>query len=355
MEYLEILKTYILWSNRAYDYLLFLFIFIGAMIALKLFQFLFLARLRRLAKRTKTDFDDLLISLFSGLRPPFYLFIALYFAGNTLFLSDWLRQTMRVLFFVVIVVEVVQVIIKLFDYFFDKYLARRARQEGAKVLTLSMSNTLKFFVKLLLWMIGILMVLSNLGINVTSIMASLGIGGIAVALAAQNILSDIFSAFSIYFDRPFEIGDYIQCGVDAGTVEKIGLKTTRLRTMQGEELIISNKELTNARVQNFKRMEERRVVIQLGVEYGTDLKLLEQIPNFLENIVVALENVRFDRCFFVKYEDSSLMFELVYFVGSADYVDYLAVNQTINLAIYKKFTEEKIAFAYPSQTVYLKK
>ena len=145
------------------------------------------------------------------------------------------------------------------------------------------------------------MLLSNLGVNVTSIVASLGIGGIAVALAAQNILSDIFSSFSIYFDRPFEIGDYIQLGTDTGTVEKIGSKTTRIRTMQGEELIVSNQELTTARVQNFKRMEERRVAVKLGVEYGTVLEKLEKIPSYLEDIVKAQENVRFDRCFFIEY------------------------------------------------------
>ena len=352
--FLDFLKDYSLWSNTAYEYLMAFIIFVISIIVLKIFQVIILAKLRKLALKTKTDFDDMLIEMFSGVRPPFYILVSLYFALKSLFLSELVEMVIRVLFIVVIVFEVIQAAVKLFEYFLGKYLEKAQKESGKKILTISMVNTLKFFVKLILWSLGTLMILSNLGVNVTSIIAGLGVGGIAIALAAQGILADIFSSFSIYFDRPFEVGDFIQVGTEKGEVEKIGLKTSRLRTPQGEELIISNQELTSARVQNFKRMEKRRISFSLGLTYDTTAEKLEKIPKIIKAIVDKESMAEFDRCFFVTYGDSALVFDIVYYVESPDYIDYLEVNQTINLAIYKKFATEKIDFAYPTQTIVTK-
>ncbi len=349
------LQNNVLWQNSYYDYLMAFLLFLAIILALKVFQIFIVKRLVSLSEKTKNKLDDLLVNVISKIGLPFYVIIGLYFALKDLVVMDMIHTVVEVLFLIIIAYEIVQIVIKVFEYVLDNYLNKRARQEGSRVLTISMVRTLKFFVKLFLWAIAILMVLSNLGINVTSIVAGLGIGGIAVALAAQNILADIFSSFSLYFDRPFEVGDYITIGNDMGTVERIGLKTTRLRTLQGEELIISNQELTSVRVRNFKRMESRRAAVNLGVEYGLSLETLENIPKYLQEIVEKQENVDFGRCYFTQYNDSSLNFELVYFVNSSDYDDYLAANQAINLAIYKKFVKENIPFAYPTQTVYVKK
>jgi small-conductance mechanosensitive channel len=200
-----------------------------------------------------------------------------------------------------------------------------------------------------------MLVLSNLDINISSLVASLGIGGIAVALALQNVLGDMFSSFSIYADKPFRVGDFIVIGKDQGTVEKIGMKTTRIRTLQGEELVVSNKELTSTRVQNFKKMKRRRVLFQLGVVYGTKPEQLESISKIIKEIVDKIDGVDYDRCHFSTYGDFSLNFEVVFYVNSSDYADYMNKKEKANLAIYKRFAEEKIEFAYPTQTIFVNK
>jgi len=209
-------------------------------------------------------------------------------------------------------------------------------------------------VKVIIWAIGGLLVLSNLGVNVTSLIAGLGIGGVAIALALQNILSDLFASFSIYFDKPFEVGDFIVVGANSGTVEKIGIKTTRIRALQGEEVIISNAELTKSRVQNFKKLKERRVVVRPGVLYETKHELLKEIPTLLQKAVDATEKTRFDRANLAEYGDSAIVFELVYYVLSGDYKEYMNLNEKILLAVKEAFDKKGIEFAYPTQTVYVR-
>ena len=210
-------------------------------------------------------------------------------------------------------------------------------------------------IKGVIWGFGILLVLSNLGINISSLLAGLGIGGIAVALALQNILGDLFSAFAIYLDKPFEVGDFIVVGESKGTVEKIGIKTSRLRALQGEELIISNKELTNARIQNFKKMKERRITFRLGVTYETPLEKLKKIPEIIKQIITSFEDTRFERAHFVQFGDFALIFEVVYYMTTPAYIDYLNTQEKINFKIKEIFEKENIEMAYPTQTIFLKK
>jgi len=206
-------------------------------------------------------------------------------------------------------------------------------------------------VKILVWSVGLLLLFSNLGYNVTTILTGLGIGGIAIALAAQNILGDLFNYFVIFFDRPFEVGDFITVDDKKGTVENIGIKTTRIRSITGEQLIIANSNLTGSRIHNFKRLESRRVVFKLGVVYGLPLEKLRMIPGMVREIIEQSSPVRFDRVHFASYGDFSLNFEVVFFVDTPDYNQYMDILQEINFGIYARFAAEKIDFAFPTQTL----
>ncbi|MEM2131509.1 MAG: mechanosensitive ion channel family protein, partial [Candidatus Woesearchaeota archaeon] len=205
------------------------------------------------------------------------------------------------------------------------------------------------------WIIAILTALSNLGVNITSLIAGLGVGGIAVAFALQRILEDIFSSFSIYFDKPFEEGDFITIDNEAGTVEHIGIKSTRIRTLQGEELVISNKEMTTARIHNYKKMSKRRAVFTFGVEYNTDVKKLKKINEIIKNIFDRLEIAELDRSHFKTFGDFSLNYEVVYYINNREIKDYLDTQEKINLMLVEAFKKEKIEFAFPTNTIILKK
>jgi small-conductance mechanosensitive channel len=202
-----------------------------------------------------------------------------------------------------------------------------------------------------IWMLGFLLLFDNLGYNVTTIIAGLGIGGIAIALAAQSILGDLFNYFVIFFDRPFEIGDFITVDDKKGTVEYIGIKTTRLKSLTGEQLVFSNSDLTNSRIHNFKSMEQRRVSFSLGVVYQTSPQLLEKIPTLIKGIIEVQPTVTFDRAHFQKFSPSSLEYEVVYFVETSDYNLYMDLQQKINMEIFKVFAQEDIHFAYPTQSI----
>ena len=195
--------------------------------------------------------------------------------------------------------------------------------------------------------------MDNLGIKISALVAGLGIGGIAIALAAQTVLGDLFSCFIIFFDRPFVIGDFIVIGEFKGTVDHVGLKTTRLISLGGEQLIFSNTDLTNSRIRNYKRMDRRRIVFQLGVTYQTTLMQLKKIPQIIEEIITQIPDATFDRTHFASYGDFSLNFEIVYYVNDRDYNKYMVIQQEINFKIKEAFEKEGIEFAYPTQTVFL--
>ncbi len=208
--------------------------------------------------------------------------------------------------------------------------------------------------KFALWVIAVLFILSNLNINITSFIAGLGIGGVAIAFALQSILSDLFSSFAIYFDKPFVVGDFINFNDQSGVVEKIGIKTTRLKSLSGEEIVVSNKDLTSSVIKNFKRMKERRVVFTFGVTYKTSTNKLRKIPKIIENIIKEIEMAREDRVHFKELGEFSLNFEVSFYVESSNYLEYMNVRQEINLKITEAFSKEKIEFAFPTRTIYSK-
>jgi small-conductance mechanosensitive channel len=217
-------------------------------------------------------------------------------------------------------------------------------------------NTIIPILKMIVWVIGIIFFLDNIGFEISTIVAGLGIGGVAVAFGAQAVLGDLFSYLAILFDKPFEPGDFIIVGDNyLGAIEKVGIKTTRIRSLGGEQVIFSNTDLTNSRIRNYKRMYKRRVVFKFGVEYSTPLEKLKQIPEIVKNIINNIEDTEFDRSHFYQYGDFSLNFENVYYIWSNDYNKYMDIQQEINFELKKKFEELKIVFAFPTQTLFVKK
>jgi small-conductance mechanosensitive channel len=244
----------------------------------------------------------------------------------------------------------VRFIISILEYTLGNYLAKsRGEEEGKKL------KPLLSFLNFLVWIIGALLLLDNLGFNISTLIAGLGITGIAVALAAQALLGDLFSYFVIFFDKPFEIGDYVVFENNSGNIEKIGIKTTRIRSLSGEQLIVSNSKLTNTTLHNFKRMEKRRIAFTIGVTHQTNPEQLNNIPQLVKEIILKNELVEFDRGHFKSFEDSSLCFEFVYYILSPDYSVYMNIQQKINFDIYEEFNKRGTVFAYPTQTIYVNK
>ncbi len=281
-----------------------------------------------------------------------FLIIVAIYAGTTLLtLPD---QVHRLVTSVFIVALFVQLAIWA-DCVAGAVLAWRlapVRGKGRSAMRNALS-LIQFIVRVAVWSIALLLIFQNLGFDITALIAGLGVGGIAVALAAQSVLGDLFSSLAIVLDRPFEVGDFIVFGDQMGTVEKIGIKTTRIRALSGEQIAVSNSDLVKTRVHNFKRMKERRVVLVLGVTYDTPADKLERIPSMVTGIIEKQEEVRFERAHFRSFGNSALEFEIVYWVLDADYTIYMDKQQAINFAIFRAFEDEGIEFAFPSQTLYV--
>jgi small-conductance mechanosensitive channel len=214
-------------------------------------------------------------------------------------------------------------------------------------------KVLSVALRLALWSVIVLLALQNLGVDVTALVATLGVGGVAVALAAQGILGDVFASIFMVIDKPFVLGDFLIVGDFLGSVEDIGMRTTRIRSLSGEQLIFSNNDLLRTRIRNYGRMYERRVVFSLGVTYQTPRTKLEAIPGIIREAIEAQDKTRFDRAHFQKYGDFALVFESVYYVLEPDYTLYMDIQQAINLRVHRRFEEEGIEFAYPTQTLFV--
>lgn len=338
-------------GNRILDYCISILLFFAVILAINIIQRLVINRLKKWAKKTATTLDDFIIGLVQDIAVPLAYFGAFYIGVKPLFLPGVLRKGIDVLAIAVLTFCVARLASVFITYSLDIYLSKRGGEESVKR---SLTGILRV-AKLIVWSLAIVFFLDNLGFRISAVIAGLGIGGVAVALAAQAVLGDLFSYFAILFDRPFEIGDFIIINDYLGAVEHVGIKTTRIRSLGGEQLIFSNTDLTNSRVRNYKRMEKRRVVFKIGVVYQTPLKQLQEIPGIIENIIKNTKDTAFDRAHFFSYGDFSLIFEIVYYVMGADYNKYMDTQQQINFAIKKEFEERHIEFAYPTQTLYINK
>ncbi len=354
MQLITYLQSTSLWGNSLWQILMALITAFVVFAVLQLFQVLVIKRLQSLAKKTTTDLDDILIDCVSALRPPLYFFIALFVGYRFITFSDMLSNILGIILVAIIAVEVLMLVNRLGNRLIERQVGK-GKDVREKTQTRAMLRLMKGIGMMVLWVVVILMLLSNYGVNVSSFIASLGIGGLAVALALQNVLSDLFSAFAIYIDKPFQPGDFIVVGSESGTVQRVGMKSTRIKSLQGEELVISNNEMMSARIQNFKKMEKRRISFSLGITYGTPKAKLENIPEMVKAIIEKTPNTTFSRCHFAAFGDFSLNYEIIYFVTTGEYPKYMDAQQTINLAIYEAFEQEGIEFAYPTQTVIVDK
>lgn len=340
----------IVYGNSVADWGLAIGIALATAAAIVIAQRVGLRYLSYYARRTDTNLDDALIGALRKTRLLLLLPLAAYAGAQSLTLPP---RPASLLSHVAVLALLLQAGIWA-NRFIVAWLARavdrRRERDAAGATTLTV---LGFVARLIVWALVLLLALDNLGFNISALLAGLGIGGIAVALAAQNILGDLFASLSIVLDKPFVIGDFIIVGELMGTVEYIGLKTTRIRSLSGEQIVFSNTDILNSRIRNYKRMVERRVLFGFGVVYQTPARMLELIPALVREIVTAIPGTRFDRAHFKEFGDSSLNFEVVYYVLSADYGPYMDIQQTINLALFRRFEELGVDFAYPTRTLYL--
>lgn len=300
-------------------------------------------------KKSKTDMDDFVIPLVSQTRWFAILALGLYLGSYILALPPDVEVWFNRLVQFVLIIQVGFWGTGLISFYITRGVQSRIEEDhGDDATTL---DSLGLIGKIALWVVLSLIVLDNLNVEISSLVASLGIGGIAVALAAQNILGDLFASLSISMDKPFSIGDFIVVDDFEGDVQDIGLKSTRLRSLTGEELIFSNTDLLNSRIRNYKWLEKRRISFNFGVVYGTGVEHLKAIPTMVEEIITPLEKVKFERAHLKSLGEYSLDYAVVYHVLVPDYISYLDVQQEINLALYEKFEKLGIEFAYPTQTV----
>jgi small-conductance mechanosensitive channel len=349
----ENLSKYLLELNTLNEYIHALLFFLVLFFVFLLFDYYVIKFLKKGSRKTKTTWDDMIIDFVDGINWIFYLFLSIYLSFKTLALPNLLEKSFYYLFLILIVFYASKGSINIFVHALDRYAEKKRKSD--KHVGESMISVLKFISKIIIIIVAFLMILSNLGIEITPLIAGFGIGGIAIGIALQGVLGDLFSAFAIYFDKPFEEGDFIIIGEDMGVVKHIGIKTTRIQALGGQELVLSNSDLTSARVNNYKRMDTRRVVFNFGVEYDTPVNKLKKTKKIVEEVIKKEKHAKLDRVHFKKFGDFSLDFEVVYYVDSSDYNTYMDVQERINLNIKEKIEKEGVNFAFPTQTILLDK
>ena len=307
-------------------------------------------RLAALASSTETQWDDIIIGAIKQTRTVFLLMVSVFLGSMFVQLPERVHSIIQVTFIIFLLTQLgiwlTVTTISMVEHYSKQTLAKNP----AAATTM---NAVGFISRIVIWSVIALVALDSLGINVTTVVAGLGIGGVAVALAVQNILGDLFASLSIILDKPFVIGDFLIIDEHLGGVEYIGLKTTRIRSLSGEQLIFSNSDLLKSRIRNYGRMFERRVVFNIGVTYSTPRDKLKHIPEIIRNAINSQEKTRFDRSHFMKYGDYALQFETVYYIKSADYNIYMDIQQSIYFAIHEAFEQEQINFAYPTQKLFV--
>lgn len=335
----------IYFTNRIIDYFFCFTLIIASIVIVELLRIFIVGKLKILLKKTDSDFDDTLIENLEKTLFPVLYFCAFYYSIQSLHLTFLFHKLLNAVLAVVVTFFGIKFIIQ---FVTDSIKTYWIKKEGDNKRAQSIKGLL-LVIKVIIWTAGIVFLLDNLGFKISAVIAGLGIGGMAVALAAQTILKDLFSYIAILFDKPFEVGDFIVVGDKKGTVEKIGIKTTRLTSINGEQLIFSNTEITDKPIQNFKRMKHRRIQFTTFVSYETEVEVLKQIPQRIKSIISELDSVKFERCNFASYGDFGLCFETVYFVLDGDHNLYMNIQEKINLQIFTEFKKYKIEFASQHQ------
>jgi small-conductance mechanosensitive channel len=348
-EAMDILDT-VVWGNTVQAWVIALAGTVAIFVVLRLLIRIVHKRIAVFSERTETAVDDVVSAVLGSTKTVFLLLFAAFFASLTVDLSQQARGVIAVIAVLALLVQAGIWASAALKLVLEEYAQRQLSEDAAAVTTMT---AVGFIGRLVLWSVVLLLALDNLGIDITALITGLGIGGIAVALALQNILGDLFASLTIVFDKPFVIKDFLIVNDFLGSVEHIGLKTTRLRSLSGEQLVFSNADLLGSRIRNYGRMFERRIVFGLGVVYQTPRDKLKKIPDIIRSAIEAQEKTRFDRSHFKDFGDFSLNFEAVYYVLDPAYNVYMDVQQAINLYIHEQFEAEGIEFAFPSQTLYL--
>jgi len=308
------------------------------LLLIRAFKQVIMSKVEKAVAKSPSRIDDEVVAGIERFALPILSFLIIYWSINSLVLSTKASRVVEVVTAAAITFFILRFITTTIRIILVSHIRKQENGE-TKVLQL---GGLMIIINLVVWILGAVFLIQNLGYNVSTILTGVGIGGIAVALAAQNIIGDLFNYFVIFFDKPFEVGDAINVDDKNGTIEYIGVKTTRLRSLTGEQIIIANSDLTKSRVHNFKRQENRRVQFNVSVLYETPVEQLEAIPGLIKEIIESAQDVRFDRAHLAKLSDIGCVFEVVYFVTVADYVRYMDIQQQINLKVLQVFGEHDI-------------
>lgn len=349
-EDLSQLLDYELLDNPLLRWLLALLTALLVQLALLVLRRLLSRGLARFAGRTETAVDDSAAELVVRTRLSLLAIVALWAGSEVLVLPEGAENFLAGAAVLAALLQIGIWSAAAIDFWVDRYRRRRLETDAAAATTVV---ALRFIGKLVLFTVLLLVALDNVGIDITALVTGVGVAGIAIGLALQNVLGDLFASLSIVIDKPFVIGDFVVVGDFMGNVENIGLKTTRVRSLSGEQLVFSNGDLLSSRIRNFKRMAERRILFGFGVLYQTPAEKVAWIPEKVREIIEARERARFDRAHFKGFGDSALLFEVVYYVTVPDYAAYMDVQQAINLELMRSFEAAGVEFAYPTRTLYV--
>jgi small-conductance mechanosensitive channel len=342
--------SYSFWGNSVKDYILAVIVFVLALIIFRIVKYEIVKKLRNVADKTQAEVDDILVKIVDKIGWPFYVFFAIFFAINCIQVPAGVNVFFSYASPIVAVFIIIRSLQQFVDYGLRK-IAKEKQQENAS----SVVNVLGRILRGALWGLAFIYIVSLFGYDITTVVASFGVLGIVLAFGLQHVLSDIFASFSIFFDKPFNVGDFIVVGDNPGVVKNVGIRSTRIQSLWGQEVVIPNQELTSAQINNYKKMERRRVQFSFGVVYDTSAEKLEKALGITKEIVDKIELAELDRVHFKEYGEFSLNFEVVYYVDTSDYNKYMDIQQEINLSLKKRFEKEGISFAYPTQTVIINK
>ena len=340
-----------IFGNPIANYLICIFIFWVSLIAVKIVKFVLFKRLKKFAESTKGNLDDFVVEQLEKTLMPILYAGVFYFSLKQLILNEAMGKLVNTVGLIVLVIQATRIILAVILKILVDYWAKKQTPVSSSNTA---TNAIRSLVTIGGWSLALVFLLDNLGFNVSAVIAGLGVGGVAVALAAQTILGDLFNYFVIFFDKPFEEGDTINAGEEfLGEIEYIGLKSTRIRSLSGEQLVLSNTDLTSSRIRNLKRMNRRRVNFELGLVYQTSNTKMHKAVQIVKDIIHQHKEVAYDRVHFKTFADFSLNIDVVYYSNTGDFNQHLDVREKINFQIKEAFEREGIEFAYPTQTEFI--
>lgn len=348
----------IIFGNTIMNWILFIFfIFLGFFVSW-LTIFIIKNIFIKLTKFTKNKIDDIIAKILSKPMPIKVIIILIFFTigfkylNTSLALQNFVKQAT----FIVVVLAITLFFIKFFIGIIEEYLEKYAKRSDSKYDD-QLIPLLKSLVKIVLLTFAILIILSNLGYDVTALLAGLGIGGIAIAFAAKDILENLISGVTIFIEKPFKMGDTLKTSEGLGSVEEIGIRSTKIRTFDNTVIVIPNRLLSTNAVENISKRRARKENYTLGLTYDTSVTKLEQAKKIVTTILKKNKNVEQDTIVvgFESFGDYSLNIRIIYWIKASDYSEYIKIKNNINLTIKKEFEKEKIDFALPTQTIEIKK